>query len=53
MSPTTSGYKELDLKITEPLKDDPRQTQKTHMEEEKKDEGAGNPIKLVLKEALA
>ena len=53
MSPTRSGYKELGLKITEPLKDDPRRAQQPHMAEEKKDGGVGYPIKLLLKEALA
>ena len=52
MSLTRSGYKELGLKITEPLKDGPRRTRRPHMVEEKKDEGAGDPIKLYLEEAL-
>ena len=53
MSPTRSGYKELGLKITEPLKDGPHRTRRPHMEEEKKYEGAGDPIKSLLEEALA
>ena len=52
MSPTRLGYKELGLKINEALKDDPRWTQWPHMEEENKDEGVGDPIKLFLKEYL-
>ena len=53
MSPTRSGYKELGLKIINPLKDDPRQTRQPHMEEEMKYEGVGDPIKSLLQEALA
>ena len=53
MSSTRSWYKELGLKITEPFKDVPRRTQRHHMEEKKKDEEVGDPIKLLLKEALA
>ena len=53
MSPTRSGYKELGLKITQPLKDDPHQTRQPSMAEEKKDEEVGDPINLLLKESLA
>ena len=53
MSPTRSGYKELGLKITKPLQDGPYRTRQPHMEEEKKDEGEGDPIKLLFEEALA
>ena len=52
MSPTRLGYKDLSLKIIEPLKDDPRQTRQPHMVEEKKDEGVGDPIKLLLEESI-
>jgi hypothetical protein len=48
-----SGYKELGLKITDPLKDDPRRTRRPHMVEENKDEGARDPIKFLLEESLA
>ena len=48
-----SRDKELGLKITKPLKDDPRRTQRPHMAEEKKDEGAGDHIKSLLEEAFA
>ena len=53
MSPTRLGYKDLGLKIIKPLKDGPRRTQRPHMVEEKKEEGAGDPIKLLLEEYLA
>ena len=43
----------MGLKITEPLKDDPLQIRRPHMEEEKKDEGEGDPIKSLLEESLA
>ena len=52
MSPTRSRYKELGLKIIDPLKDDPCQTQWPHMEEEMKDDGVGDPIKSLFGEAL-
>ena len=48
-----SRYKELGLKINEPLKDIPRRSQQPQMVEEKKDEGVGDPINLLLEEALA
>ena len=52
MSPTRLGYKELGLDLVERLQDQPRKPQRPPMEEEKKDEGAGDPIKLLLEEAL-
>jgi hypothetical protein len=52
MSPTRSGYKELGLDLVEPLQDQSRKPRKLPMGEEKQDEGAGYPIKMVLKEAL-
>ena len=52
MSPTRSGYKELGLDLVEPLQDQPRKPQRPPTAEEKKDEGAGDPIKILLKEAL-
>jgi hypothetical protein len=52
MSPTRSGYKELGLDLVEPLQDQPRKPRRPPMGEEKKDEGAGDPIKLLLEEAL-
>jgi hypothetical protein len=52
MSPTRSGYKELGLDLVEPLQDQPRKPRRPPMGEEKKDEGARDPIKLLLEEAL-
>ena len=52
MSPTRSGYKELGLDLLEPLQDQPRKPRQTTMGDEKKDEGVGDPIKILLKEAL-
>ena len=52
MSPTRAGYKELGLNLVEPLQDQPRKSQRPPMGEEKKDEGAEDPIKMLLKEAL-
>ena len=52
MSPTRSGYKELWLELVEPLQDQPRKSRRPPMENEKKYEGAGDPIKILLEEAL-
>ena len=52
MSPTRSGYKELGLDLVEPLQGQPRKPRWTPMGEEKKDEGGGYPIKILLEEAL-
>jgi hypothetical protein len=52
MSPTRLGYKELGLDLVEPLQDQPHKPRRTPMGEEKKDEGVGDPIKLLLEEAL-
>ena len=52
MSPTRSGYKELGLDLVEPLQDQPRKPRRTPMGDEKKDEGAGDPIKILLEESL-
>jgi hypothetical protein len=52
MSPTRSGYKELGLELVEPLQDQPRKSRRPPMADEKKDEGAGDPIKILLEEAL-
>ena len=48
----TLGYKELGLDLVEPLQDQPRKPRRPPMVEEKKDKGAGDPIKIFLKEAL-
>jgi hypothetical protein len=52
MSPTRSGYKALGLELVEPLEDHPRRPRRPPMVEEKRDEGAGDPIKLFLMEVL-
>lgn len=52
MSPTRLGYKELGLELVEPLQDQPRKSQRPPMEDEKKDEGVGDHIKILLEEAL-
>ena len=52
MSPTRSRYKELGLELIEPLQDQPRKSQWPPMVDEKKDEGVGDPIKILLEEAL-
>ena len=52
MSPTRLGYKELGLELVEPLQDQPRKSQQPPMVDEKKDEGVGYPIKILLEEAL-
>ena len=52
MSPTRSGYKELGLDLVEPLQDQPRKPRRAPMGDEKKDEGARDPIKILIEEAL-
>ena len=52
MSPTRSGYKELGLELVKPLQDQPHKSRRPPMADEKKDKGAGDPIKILLKEAL-
>ena len=52
MSPTRLGYKELGLDLVEPLQDQPRIPRRPPMGEEKKDEVAEDPIKMLLEEAL-
>ena len=52
MSQMRSGYKELGLDLVEPLQDQPRKPRWMPMGDEKKDEGAGDPIKIFLEEAL-
>ena len=52
MSPTRLGYKELGLELVEHLQDQPRKSQRPPMANEKKDKGAGDPIKIFLEEAL-
>ena len=52
MSPTRAGYKELGIDLVEPLQDQPRKSLRPPMGDEKKDEGAEDPIKMLLEEAL-
>ena len=52
MSPTRSRYKELGLDLVEPLQDQPRKPQIFPMGDENKDEGVGDPIKILLEEEL-
>ena len=47
-----SRYKELGLDLVEPLQDQPLKPRRPPMAEEKKDEGAWDPIKIFLEEAL-
>ena len=52
MSPLRSEYKELGLKLVEPLQDQLHKSRQPPMVEEKKNEGEGDPFKILLKEAL-
>jgi hypothetical protein len=52
MSPMRLGYKGLGLDLAEPLQYHPRKPQQPPMGEENKDEGAGDPMKLLFEEAL-
>jgi len=52
MSPMRSRYKELGLNMVDPLQDQPHKTQRAPIAEENKDEGIGDPFKMLLKEAL-
>ena len=52
MSPTRLEYKELGLDLVEPLQDRPRKPWQTPMGDEKKYEGVGDPMKILLEEAL-
>ena len=47
-----SGYKELGLELVEPLQDQPCKSQWPPMVDENKDKGVGDPIKILLEEAL-
>ena len=52
MSLMRAGYKELGLDLVEPLQDQPHKSRWPPMGDEKKDEGAEDPIKILLKEGL-
>ena len=51
MSPMRSEYKELGLELVETSQDQPHKSWQPHMENEKKDEGARDPIKIFPEEA--
>ena len=52
MSPTSAGYKELGVDLVEPLQGQPCKSRWPPLGDEKKDEGAEDPIKMLLEEAL-
>ena len=52
MSPTRTRYKELGLELVEPLEDQPHKSQLLTMANEKKYEGARDPIKILLEKSL-
>jgi len=52
MSPTRSGYKDLRLELVKHFQEQSRKSRWPPMANEKKDEGAGDPIKILLEEAL-
>jgi hypothetical protein len=52
MSPTRSGYKKLRLEPIDPLQDRLCRDRQQPMGEEKKYDGAGYPIKMLLEESL-
>jgi hypothetical protein len=53
MSPKRSRYKKLGLEPVNPLQYRSHQAQKKHIGDEKKDDGAKHPFKMLLEEALA
>jgi hypothetical protein len=52
MSPTRFGYKKLGIEPIDPLPYRSRRAQQKPLGEEKKDNGAGDPIKMFLEESL-
>ena len=52
MFPMRLGYKEFELDLVAPFQDQPRQPRRPPMSKGKKDEGVGDPIKILLEEAL-
>ncbi|MCY6524878.1 hypothetical protein, partial [Actinobacillus pleuropneumoniae] len=52
MSLTRSRYKELGIELVEHLQEQPHKSRQTPIADEKKDEGAGDPIKILIEEAL-
>jgi hypothetical protein len=49
MSPTRSGYRELGLELVSLEENHSRQPKQPPMVEEKRDEGAGDPIQVVAR----
>ena len=52
MPPMRPGYKYFGLELVKPLQDHPHESQWPLMEDDKKDEGVGDPIKILLKQSL-
>jgi len=52
MSPTRSGYRQLGLELVQLKEDRPRRIKQPLMAEDKRDDGAGDPINMLLEEAL-
>jgi hypothetical protein len=53
MSPTRSRYKKLGLEPVDPFPDLSRQAQQQPMGDEKKDDGVGDPFKMLFEESLS
>jgi hypothetical protein len=53
MSPTRFGYKKLGLEPFDPLQDLTCRSRQQPMGNAKKDDGAGDPFKILLEQALA
>jgi hypothetical protein len=53
MSPTRSGYNKFGIEPIEPLQDRSRRARQKTMGEENKDDGVGDPFKMLLEEDLA
>ena len=49
MFPMRLGYKELGLELVEPLQDHLIKSRRPPMADEKKDEGLGDPIQMLLR----
>lgn len=52
MSSMRSGYRELGLELVQLEEGCPQWTKPPPMAEEKRDDGAGDPVKMLLEEAL-
>jgi hypothetical protein len=52
MSSTRSGYKKLGIEPVEPLQYQPRRARQQPMGDENKDDGVGDPFKMLIEEAL-